>query len=325
MTTVRDLIQTSPQGTEALLDELAETKAPQERESRLAALRQAVETQLRLEETHLLPALEGHDETKGLVAGLRDANRRTRDLLAEAQDAPEDNEAFAARLGKLRQAFHRQIRDDRSELLPAVVKALSGAELSAIAGEIEDHKARMQSPRKGTETPRSDAGRGRTTGKVASPGADAGGAKVRVGRERVAPGGGPAANAPRLASLRSRVEPSSPDEERPDEATARASTEGGSGAEALERRAAPSAGVDRPAVQDTASIGGALTALAGEQADHAMRTAAAIGRSKTLAEMAAHQTDFVGGSIRRMMRANDAFLALLQGGMAGTSASPPRR
>lgn len=45
-------------------------------------------------------------------------------------------------------------------------------------------------------------------------------------------------------------------------------------------------------------IGGVPTALVGEQTDHAVRTAAAIGRSRTLAEVGAAQTDFVGGSPR---------------------------
>lgn len=333
MTTVRDLVQTTPQKTEALLGKLADTSAPRERDRLFAELKREVETQLELEEKHLLPALEEHAGTKGLVPALQEANRHTRDLLTEARDAPKDGEAFAAKLDEMRRAFHRQIHDDRNQLLPAVANALSGAEVSAIAGEVEGDKARIEARREGAEAPQSGGRRKRSPGMASGP--EESGPATRTGRGRTGADAG--SNSPTVcvsSAPRPNAGGSSPDDRRSAERLVRASVGAGSDAAApvvgradggSGHRTATSARPDRPAAPDAGPIGGVLTALLGEQTDHAMRAAAAIGRSTTLAEVAVAQTDFVGGSVRRMMRANGVCLAFLRGGVTGSSVPPPRR
>ena len=59
----------------------------------------------------------------------------------------------------------------------------------------------------------------------------------------------------------------------------------------------------------------AMVALINEQARHALQATIAVGRARTPAEVAKAQSDFIGGSFKRMGRFNDRYLAFVRGGM----------
>jgi hypothetical protein len=59
----------------------------------------------------------------------------------------------------------------------------------------------------------------------------------------------------------------------------------------------------------------AVVALINEQVRHAMQATIAVGRARTLAEVTKAQSDFIGGSFKRIGRFNDHYLAFLLGGM----------
>src|ERR687897_487856 len=123
MTTIRQLIQTSPVRANELFAKLVDTSetAVKTRERLFAELKDELELQANLEEQHLFPVLRKHKETKNLVADAINANKLTRKLLAELERTPK-----------------------KSELLPAVLKALSDEEAQAVVEKIEDGKAETE-------------------------------------------------------------------------------------------------------------------------------------------------------------------------------------
>ena len=146
MTTIKQLIQTSPAKANELIARLADTSdtAIKTRERLLADLKAELELLAKLEEEHLFPVLRKHKETKDLVSDALNDNKQTRKLLAELERVPKGSEEFASKVAELRKAFQQSVRDERKELLPAVLKALSDEEAQAIVEKIEDGKAEVE-------------------------------------------------------------------------------------------------------------------------------------------------------------------------------------
>src|SRR5215217_1386908 len=119
MTTLRQLIQTSP----ARVNELVDTSeaAVKTREKIFTELKGELELLADLEEQHLFPVLRKHKELKDLVREALNDNKAIRKLLTELDHTPKDNEEFATRVAELRRVFQQHVRDEKKELLPAVL------------------------------------------------------------------------------------------------------------------------------------------------------------------------------------------------------------
>jgi DNA-directed RNA polymerase beta subunit len=71
-------------------------------------------------------------------------NKQTRKLIAELEQTPKESEEFATKVAELRKVFQQSVRDDKNELLPAVLKALSDEEAQTIVEKIEAEKAEIE-------------------------------------------------------------------------------------------------------------------------------------------------------------------------------------
>jgi hypothetical protein len=164
MTTIRQLIQTSPVRANELFAKLVDTSesAVKTREKLFSELKEELEVLAALEEQHLFPVLRKHKDMKDLVRDALNDNKATRKLLAELDHTPKDTEEFAARVTELRKVFQQHVRDERKELLPAVLKALSDEQAEAVVEKIEAGKAEIEeSKRQEAEQRRAEARRDR--------------------------------------------------------------------------------------------------------------------------------------------------------------------
>ena len=146
MITIRQLIQTSPTKANELFAKLVDTSdsAVKTRGRLFSDLKHELELQANLEEQHLFPVLRKQKETKDLVSDAINANKLTRRLLAELEQTPKESEAFASKVVELRKAFQQHVRDEKNELLPAVLKALSDEEAQTVVEKIEGEKAEIE-------------------------------------------------------------------------------------------------------------------------------------------------------------------------------------
>jgi uncharacterized membrane protein YqiK len=146
MTTIRQLIQTSPARANELFAKLIDTSenAVKTRERLFADLKEELELLASLEEQHLFPVLRKHKDLKDLVREALNDNKATRKLLTELDHTPKESEEFATRVAELRRVFQQHVRDDKKELLPAVLKALSDEEADAVVERIEAEKAEIE-------------------------------------------------------------------------------------------------------------------------------------------------------------------------------------
>jgi hypothetical protein len=156
MSATRRFSQAPPDKANELFDKLLATSdnAVKTRERLLADLKEELELLATLQEEHLFPVLTRHG-MQDLVREATNDNQQTAALLGELERMPKNDAEFVSKVTELRRAFQQHIRDDRKELLPAVLKVLSDEEVNAIAETVEDEMANID------ETKRSEARRSR--------------------------------------------------------------------------------------------------------------------------------------------------------------------
>ena len=294
MTDIQQLIQTNPARTNEIFAKLAGTSATaiKARERLFAELKAELDRQAEFEERHLFPVLRKHEATKDMVAEALNDSRQTRELVAEIERTPKDGAAFGARVAELRDVFQRHLRDDGKEFLPAVMKALSDEEAGTV-GTIGDETTEA------TPARRADGDERRPEDVLAG--------AARQGAEIVKAGIDLAQQGAQMARMAT-----------------------GAGAGTVERDRAAQGMIAPEETQgtarkaDTTSAGRSMVALLNEQARHAMQATMAVGRARTLAEIARVQSDFIGGSVQRMEQFNERYIALIRG-WRGFAALPPAR
>jgi len=144
-----------------LFDKLLATSdnAVKTRERLLAELKEELELLATLQEEHLFPVLTRHG-MQDLVREATNDNQETAALVGDLETMPKNDAEFLSKVTELRRAFQRHIRDDRKELLPAVLKVLSDEEANVIAETVEDEMANID------ETKRAEARRSREQGET---------------------------------------------------------------------------------------------------------------------------------------------------------------
>jgi hypothetical protein len=154
---VKHFSQTPPDKANDLFDKLLATSdsATKTRERLFADLKDELELLASLQEQHLFPILQRHGMQDLLSASVSD-NEETASLLGELEAMQKSSGEFLGKVDELRKAFQRHIRDDRKQLLPAVLKVLSDEEAQAVADKVEDELANLSDAKQ--VEPRAPAG-----------------------------------------------------------------------------------------------------------------------------------------------------------------------
>ena len=276
MTTLQQQMQTGPAKANEILAKLVDTSptAVKTRERLFADLKGELDRQAEFEEQRLFPVLREHRETKDLVAkALRDSEQM-RNLFGEIERTPKDSEAFVTKVTEFRDMFQRRFRDDRNEILPAVMKVLRDAQTGTADGMTGITPARRAD---GGEHPMREAARQGT--EIMKAGMDAVQQGAQLARRAMGARTDP-------AQERQRGSQSAPVLEDAQD-TARRAVSVGSSMMALFNEQA------RHALQ--------------------AQTAMAAGRVRTLAEVAQVQSAFMAGSFQRMGQFNDRYRAAIRG------------
>jgi phasin family protein len=145
MSATKRFSQTPPDKVNELFDKLLATSdnAIRTRERLLADLKDELVLLASLQEEHLFPVLRRHGMQE-LVREATNDNEATGALMAELERMPKNSSAFLDQVSELRRIFQQHIRDDRKELLPAVLKVLSDEEADAVAEKVEDEMAMVE-------------------------------------------------------------------------------------------------------------------------------------------------------------------------------------
>ena len=143
--TTRTFSQTPPDKANELFEKLLATSdnAAKTRERLLSDLKVELDLLANLQEQHLFPVLNKHGMQDLVQEAIQD-NQETSALLAELEGTPKNNGEFLKKVTELRKVFQQHIRDDKKELLPAVLKVLSDEEAEAVAEQVQDEMASVE-------------------------------------------------------------------------------------------------------------------------------------------------------------------------------------
>jgi phasin family protein len=143
--TTRTFSQTPPDKANELFEKLLATSdnAAKTRERLLSDLKEELDLLANLQEQYLFPVLNKHGMQDLVQEAIQD-NQETSALLAELDGMPKNNGEFLSKVTALRKVFQQHIRDDKKELLPAVLKVLSDEEAEAVAEQVQDEMASVE-------------------------------------------------------------------------------------------------------------------------------------------------------------------------------------
>jgi hypothetical protein len=143
--TTRTFSQTPPDKANELFEKLLATSdnAAKTRERLLSDLKEELDLLANLQEQYLFPVLSKH-RMQDLVQEAIQDNQETSALLAELDHMPKNNGEFLNKVAELKKVFQQHIRDDKKELLPAVLKVLSDEEAEAVAEQVQDEMASVE-------------------------------------------------------------------------------------------------------------------------------------------------------------------------------------
>ena len=176
--TTRTFSQTPPDKANELFEKLLATSdnAAKTRERLLSDLKEELDLLANLQEQHLFPVLNKHGMQDLVQEAIQD-NQETTALLAELDRTPKNNGEFLKKVTELRKVFQQHIRDDKKELLPAVLKVLSDEEAEAVAEQVQDEMASVE------EAKRAEAKRAREQIEIVQQVADDVTSTVQAGAE----------------------------------------------------------------------------------------------------------------------------------------------
>jgi phasin family protein len=143
--TTRTFSQTPPDKANELFEKLLATSdnATKTRERLFSDLREELDLLASLQEQYLFPVLSKHG-MQDLVQEATQDNQETSALLAELDGMPKNNGEFLSKVAELKKVFQQHIRDDKKELLPAVLKVLSDEEAGAVAEQVQGEMASVE-------------------------------------------------------------------------------------------------------------------------------------------------------------------------------------
>jgi hypothetical protein len=149
MNNIQQMMRDRPTVALELLSKLLDTSdgAIKTRDRLLSELKQELHHMAVLEEQHLFPVLRKHKDMKDLVRDAVDDNKETKSLLADLERTPRDSEEFGKKIATLRKTFQQHVRDEKKDLLPAIVKALSDDEAASLVETMDGSRAEMEETR----------------------------------------------------------------------------------------------------------------------------------------------------------------------------------
>src|SRR5919112_2238355 len=144
MTATRRFSQAPPDKANELFDKLLATSdnAVKTRERLFADLKEELELLATLQEEHLFPILR-RNGMQDLVSAAVNDNEKTIALLVELERMPKNSAEFLTQISELQKIFQQHIRDDKKELIPAVLEVLSEEEAEAVVEKVEDEMANI--------------------------------------------------------------------------------------------------------------------------------------------------------------------------------------
>jgi hemerythrin-like domain-containing protein len=110
------------------------------REELFTQLKTELDIHARIEETIFYPALKEADETRDIVLEGYEEHGVVKDLLAELEAMPKDDERWGAKLKVLKENVEHHVEEEEGEMFSGAKKVLSREQIEALGTRMEAAK-----------------------------------------------------------------------------------------------------------------------------------------------------------------------------------------
>lgn len=115
-------------------------RALKTREELFTRLKTELDVHAKIEEEIFYPALEGEDETHEITLEAFEEHRLVKQLLAELESMPKDDEQWTARFTVLKENIEHHVEEEEGEMFPKARNVLSKEDQDTLGARMEEAK-----------------------------------------------------------------------------------------------------------------------------------------------------------------------------------------
>jgi hemerythrin-like domain-containing protein len=114
------------------------------REDLFTQLKTELDIHAEIEETIFYPVLEKHAETRNITLEGIEEHRIVKELLAELEAMPKDDEVWTAKMTVLKENVEHHVEEEEGEMFPKARKALTEDEIETLGTRLEAAKKKQK-------------------------------------------------------------------------------------------------------------------------------------------------------------------------------------
>ena len=114
------------------------------REDLFTQLKTELDIHAEIEETIFYPVLEKHAETRDITLEGIEEHRIVKELLAELEAMPKDDEVWTAKMTVLKENVEHHVEEEEGEMFPKARKALTEDEIETLGTRLEAAKKKQK-------------------------------------------------------------------------------------------------------------------------------------------------------------------------------------
>jgi hemerythrin superfamily protein len=139
---VINLLKQDHRKVESLFEKLEPTteRGVKTRTDLFATLKQELDAHAYIEETYLYPVLEKAKETHDIALEAVEEHAVVKELLAELDELPKDEESWGAKLKVLKENVEHHVEEEEGEMFKKARQILSDDELESLGARMEQAK-----------------------------------------------------------------------------------------------------------------------------------------------------------------------------------------
>jgi iron-sulfur cluster repair protein YtfE (RIC family) len=141
---VFELLKQDHQKVSGIFQRIEAASATAERQQLFVQLKQELDLHAQVEETILYPALKQAEETRNITLEAYEEHQEVKDLLAEIQQTPPDDEEWTALVMELRESVEHHVEEEESEMFAQARDVLTEQQIDEISQRVEAAKRQAQ-------------------------------------------------------------------------------------------------------------------------------------------------------------------------------------
>ena len=142
---VFELLKQDHQKVSGIFQQIEAADAAGQRTQLFAQLKQELDLHAHVEETILYPALKQSAETRSITMEAYEEHQEVKDLLAEIEQTPVDDEEWDALVLELKESVEHHVEEEEGEMFAQARDVLSQEQIDEISQRIETAKQQKSS------------------------------------------------------------------------------------------------------------------------------------------------------------------------------------